>query len=60
MEDSGWYRVDYSGVEMPAFGNGAGCEFVGEDCINSTSGMLLDWVENEFCTAPIDIALMEN
>lgn len=52
MEDSGWYQVDYRNSTPPAFGLGAGCEFVNDECINSTSDKVPDWVESEFCDTP--------
>jgi len=33
LEDSGWYRGNYSMTVKSTFGHGAGCDFVNEDCI---------------------------
>jgi hypothetical protein len=41
------------GARYPSFGLLAGCGFVNEPCINSTTGQVSDSVENEFCTKPL-------
>jgi len=56
MEDSGWYRVDYRGGSQPAFGIGAGCEFVSQPCIQDDR--VPSWSHGEFCDRPI--AQLEN
>jgi hypothetical protein len=33
LEDSGWYKGNYSATEISPFGHAAGCPFVEEDCI---------------------------
>ena len=51
LEDSGWYRVDYRGGSQPAFGIGAGCEFVSQPCIQDDR--VPSWSHGEFCDRPI-------
>ena len=51
MEDTGWYRVDYRGVEIPAYGLGAGCEFSTESCIQNDE--VPEWGRDMFCDIPL-------
>jgi Leishmanolysin len=41
------------GAGYPSFGLGAGCDFVSEPCINSTTGGVSKAAENEFCNTPL-------
>src|SRR5690349_11266657 len=34
LEDSGWYKADYSKAENMMFGRGQGCAFIYESCID--------------------------
>jgi hypothetical protein len=49
MEDTGWYRVDYSNVSSIAFGQGAGCGFVNGDCI--VNNTVPDYGKDFFCSS---------
>eukprot|EP00977_Amphora_coffeiformis_P006737 scaffold1484_cov173-Amphora_coffeaeformis.AAC.15 len=51
MEDTGWYRVDYRGVEIPAYGLRAGCEFSTESCIQNDE--VPEWGHDIFCDTPL-------
>eukprot|EP00586_Coscinodiscus_wailesii_P020979 CAMPEP_0172492474 /NCGR_PEP_ID=MMETSP1066-20121228/23654_1 /TAXON_ID=671091 /ORGANISM="Coscinodiscus wailesii, Strain CCMP2513" /LENGTH=588 /DNA_ID=CAMNT_0013262139 /DNA_START=416 /DNA_END=2182 /DNA_ORIENTATION=+ len=33
LEDSGWYKANYTSVRVSSFGHAAGCDFVNGDCI---------------------------
>lgn len=33
LEDSGWYKANFSMSKNPSFGHGAGCDFVNKPCI---------------------------
>ena len=35
LEDTGWYKVDYSIAETYTFGKDQGCNFLYESCFNS-------------------------
>lgn len=43
LEDSGWYKPDYSMADEIIFGYGEGCGFINERCLDSAS-------HSEFCT----------
>mmetsp|Transcript_25831 Transcript_25831/g.40060 ORF Transcript_25831/g.40060 Transcript_25831/m.40060 type:complete len:465 (+) Transcript_25831:124-1518(+) len=49
LEDSGWYRADYSKADLSPFGHGAGCEFVNKDCI--VNGELPYYSRGNFCNS---------
>lgn len=49
MQDSGWYRVNYNGAAQPAFGIGAGCDFVDRPCIDITTNQVSGSAKDEFC-----------
>ncbi|KAL9184261.1 hypothetical protein ACHAXT_002347 [Thalassiosira profunda] len=54
LEDSGWYKADYSKiVENSPFGLGAGCEFVEEPCIDN--GTVPEWAAGTFCSSDQNI-----
>ena len=36
LEDSGWYKINYFTGGLMRFGKNQGCEFIEEDCLNST------------------------
>jgi len=50
LEDSGWYKPNYSIAENSPFGLGAGCDFVKEECIQD--GQVPKWGEEFFCNSP--------
>lgn len=54
LEDSGWYKPDYSLSKRSPFGNGRGCEFVYEDCIDD-HGNVPEWGEGFFCNEKLGI-----
>jgi leishmanolysin-like peptidase len=58
MEDSGWYQVDYRETAQLAFGNGAGCEFLEEPCIDIATNRVAHWDSGEFCDQTL--AILEN
>lgn len=54
MEDSGWYKANYTMSRMSPWGLGAGCEFVSDPCLLSESGedglpVLPDYSKGFFC-----------
>lgn len=52
MEDSGWYRANYTQGRMNPWGLGAGCEFVEEPCLvvdESGQTSIADFGEGYFC-----------
>lgn len=55
MEDSGWYKVDYSYAEPYTWGQGEGCSFIDDDCIdNGASNFPQFWCDSSNdngCTA---------
>ena len=52
LEDSGWYKPDYSVAKISPFGHGRGCEFVYEDCIDE-NGNVPKWGEGFFCNGKL-------
>merc|ERR1740139_29992 len=48
LEDSGWYRADYSVASTLPFGHGAGCDFVNERCIVD-GGKVPSYSKGFFC-----------
>ena len=51
MEDSGWYKANYTSeyVKINPFGHGAGCDFVLKDCITENGASIPDYAEGFFC-----------
>lgn len=49
LEDTGWYRADYSKADMSPFGHGAGCDFVNSDCI--VNGEIPYYSRGNFCNS---------
>ena len=50
LEDSGWYRVDFSRAGALRFGAGAGCSFVEDDCIDAAqNSTVTPGSRNIFC-----------
>eukprot|EP00986_Skeletonema_menzelii_P018567 scaffold26658_cov153-Skeletonema_menzelii.AAC.2 len=49
LEDSGWYKPNYSIAENTPFGLGAGCDFAKEECIQK--GEVPKWGEEFFCNS---------
>ena len=39
LEDSSWYKADFSKSTMPLFGRGAGCGFMEGDCVTEFNGV---------------------
>jgi len=37
LEDSGWYRADYTQSQVSVWGHGAGCGFVDQPCLDKSS-----------------------
>lgn len=59
LEDSGWYKVDYSKAQGIKWGKGKGCDFLNEKCINEIPSKhflkkntftYTTKFKNEFCT----------
>ena len=44
LEDSGWYKANYSMAEPLAWGRGAGCEWLHEPCVDGSGG-----TQRDFC-----------
>jgi len=51
LEDTGWYKVDYTNVTAPTFGLGAGCDFINGDCI--VDDKVAPYAKDYFCDHPI-------
>jgi len=51
MEDSGWYRADYSHpqVKVSPFGLNAGCQFLQQPCLSPTSADVPEYSKGFFC-----------
>eukprot|EP00554_Chaetoceros_debilis_P014309 CAMPEP_0194124942 /NCGR_PEP_ID=MMETSP0150-20130528/59201_1 /TAXON_ID=122233 /ORGANISM="Chaetoceros debilis, Strain MM31A-1" /LENGTH=2931 /DNA_ID=CAMNT_0038818727 /DNA_START=94 /DNA_END=8886 /DNA_ORIENTATION=- len=47
LEDSGWYKADYTSSSVSPFGHGRGCDFVYEDCIVNSE--VPEWGKGFFC-----------
>ena len=48
LEDSGWYRANYSTAEPLLWGRNKGCSFLSEKCVGGSSGTL-----DGFCTVSL-------
>jgi len=48
LEDSSWYKADFSKSTISLFGRGAGCGFVEDSCV-SESGDILRYSQGFFC-----------
>lgn len=53
LEDSGWYKANYTTAGFSPFGHRAGCDFVQNDCI--IDGQVPDYAQDFFCDTPLDI-----
>mmetsp|Transcript_44559 Transcript_44559/g.65559 ORF Transcript_44559/g.65559 Transcript_44559/m.65559 type:complete len:595 (-) Transcript_44559:49-1833(-) len=53
LEDSGWYKANFKAVDVLAFGLGAGCDFVYEDCVQD--GVLPPSSKGFFCATPMTL-----
>ncbi len=49
LEDSSWYKANFSAAITPTFGRGAGCGFVDGECISG--GKIPDYSEGFFCNS---------
>ena len=54
LEDSGWYRVNYTGSTASPYGHAAGCEFVNNDCI--VNNQVPSYGAGAFCDTPTEIS----
>jgi len=52
LEDSGWYKANYSMSVISPFGHGAGCDFVDKDCV--VAGTVPDYAKGFFCNHTMD------
>eukprot|EP00566_Odontella_aurita_P024760 CAMPEP_0113584424 /NCGR_PEP_ID=MMETSP0015_2-20120614/33102_1 /TAXON_ID=2838 /ORGANISM="Odontella" /LENGTH=97 /DNA_ID=CAMNT_0000489485 /DNA_START=3 /DNA_END=292 /DNA_ORIENTATION=+ /assembly_acc=CAM_ASM_000160 len=48
LEDTGWYKPDYTKAALGPFGHGAGCDFVFGDCI--VNGEIPPYGRDYFCS----------
>jgi len=53
LEDSGWYKANYTNAGLSPFGHRAGCDFVQKDCI--VDGKVPEYAEDFFCDTPLDV-----
>jgi leishmanolysin-like peptidase len=53
LEDSSWYKADFSKASVPLFGRGAGCGFVEGECV-SKSYSVPDYSKDFFCGDVVD------
>jgi leishmanolysin-like peptidase len=56
MEDSGWYKANYTQSRLNPWGMGAGCDFYSDPCLipsesSSTTPSMPSYSEGYFCTA---------
>lgn len=49
LEDSGWYRANFSMAKVTSFGHGAGCDFVNKPCI--VNGNVPNYSQGFFCNS---------
>jgi len=47
LEDSGWYKANFTMASVPSFGHGAGCDFVEKPCI--VNDTVPDYAAPYFC-----------
>jgi hypothetical protein len=53
MEDTGWYRANYTQGGMSPWGLGAGCDFVNKPCLTTDSSgdvTVPEYSKGYFCT----------
>jgi len=50
LQDSSWYKANFTMVSVNPFGHGAGCEFVESSCLND--GKVPDYLKGFFCSVP--------
>lgn len=53
LEDTGWYKANYTNAATSTFGHRAGCAFVMDDCI--VNGQVPAWGEDFFCNTPLGV-----
>ena len=53
LEDTGWYKANYTNAATSTFGHRAGCSFVTGDCI--VNGKVPEWGEGFFCNTPLGV-----
>lgn len=56
MEDTGWYKANWTLSRNPSFGHGAGCDFVNEPCI--VNDTVPSYAKPYFCDT-IDKAIVQ-
>lgn len=49
MEDSGWYRANYTFSKVSPWGHGAGCDFIYDKCIDPGTGQVPSFGKGYFC-----------
>jgi len=53
LEDSGWYRANYTKAHVSPWGHGVGCDFVSSPCLvgggNSRDGSVPSYAKGYFC-----------
>ena len=57
MEDSGWYKANYTVTRMSPWGLGAGCDFVEKECLTAVAGgspTIPDYSRGFFCASEND------
>jgi hypothetical protein len=47
LQDTGWYRANFTMAKVMSFGHGAGCDFVEQPCI--VNGTVPEYSEGYFC-----------
>ncbi|GKY91230.1 hypothetical protein MPSEU_000095600 [Mayamaea pseudoterrestris] len=58
MEDTGFYKVDYRGAPISAYGLGAGCDFVYGECVVNDS--IPDYGISSFCNTSMEFTIFGN
>lgn len=60
FNDMGWYDVNYTMAGELEWGNGMGCEFVNDKCVNPTTGVAMGIASGYFCTSSGEEACSAN
>jgi len=59
LEDSSWYKADYTNTKIPSFGHGAGCGFVLDDCLLPGTGELPNYSQGFFCNNSPSLSFLD-
>jgi hypothetical protein len=54
LEDSGWYKANYTASQTLSFGHKAGCRFLHDECIADNGKVVPDYMQGFFCNVELD------